>query len=68
MSAQQEWAGIATDGKVRGESVYQKLGGSRLEESGTPSAGSGSAGSSKPGPSVRSAPKVSLRNEGAIGP
>ena len=33
MSAQQEWAGIATDGKVRGESVYQKLGGSGLEES-----------------------------------
>ena len=48
--------------------VYQKLGGSRLEESGTPTARFGSAGSSKLGPSVRSAQKVSLRNEGGIRP
>jgi hypothetical protein len=48
--------------------VYQKLCRSRLEESGTPIARFGSAGSSKLGPSVRSAQKVSLRNEGGIRP
>jgi hypothetical protein len=66
MSAQQEWAGIVTDGTIRRETVYQKLGGSCLEESGTPSAGPGSAGSSKPGRSVSSAQKVSLREEGGL--
>jgi hypothetical protein len=48
--------------------VYQKLCRSRLEESGTAIARFGSAGSSKLGPSVRSAQKVSLRNEGGIRP
>jgi hypothetical protein len=32
MGAQQEWAGIATDGTIRGDAVYQKLSGSGLEE------------------------------------
>ena len=33
MSAQQDWAGIATDGRIRADAVYQKLGRSGLEES-----------------------------------
>jgi hypothetical protein len=68
MSAQQEWAGIAIGDTIRPDAVYQKLGRSRLEESGTPTARFGSAGSSKLRPSVRSEQKVSLRNEGGIRP